>query len=228
MTHQKNEKSLISYAVIANALQILLCLLVYVLHLFNLTTFTSVQIVLIFLELLLWFICSIMFGLGMNITKIKDAFVYGIVALLPIILLTAMSAGIGYFVKGGAGWAGFFFIGSAVNFWMRPAIVLSHVISNSAYLIYAIHLLVLFMICMIGVNFTISLNRSRNKKMKLTRGKPKRVLKEESSAPAAPTPEKQALHEEATPQDNGSGNISAEASGNADAIESETNQVPSK
>ncbi len=228
MTHQKNEKSLISYAVVINALQIILCLLVYVLHLFNLTAFTSVQIVLVFLELLLWFICSIMFGLGMNVTKIRDAFIYAIVALLPIILLTAVSASIGYFVKGGAGWAGFFFIGSAVNFWMRPAVVLSHVINNSAYLLYGLHLFILFLISIIGVNFTISLNRSRNRKMKLTRGKPKKVQKEGSLAPNAPTPEKQDLNAQPTPQNNDSENISAEVSGHADTIQSEMNEIPNK
>lgn len=228
MTHQKNEKSLISYAVIINALQIILCLLVYVLHLFNLTAFTSVQIVLVFLELLLWFICSIMFGLGMNVTKIRDAFIYAIVALLPIILLTAVSASIGYFVKGGAGWAGFFFIGSAVNFWMRPAVVLSHVINNSAYLLYGLHLFILFLISIIGVNFTISLNRSRNRKMKLTRGKPKKVQKEGSRAPNTPTPEKQDLNAQPTPQNNDSEKISAEASGHEDTIQSEMNEIPNK
>jgi len=173
MTNQKSEKTLVSYAVVINLIQILLCLFVYILRLFDLTAFAPVQIVLLFLELLAWFICSIMFGLGMNVLKIRDALTYAIVAVLPITVLTAISALLGYLLDSHGGWAGFFFIGSAVNFWMRPALALSHIINNSGYLLYGIHILILFLLNMIGVNFTISLNRSRNKKVKLTRTKKK-------------------------------------------------------
>ena len=175
MTNQQNEKSLMKYAVLVNAIQIVLCLLVYVLRLFDMINFTSVQVVIFFVELLIWFICSITFGLGMNIVKIRDAFTYSIITLLPIFLLCIISASLGFLTDGGGGWAGFFFIGSAVNFWMRPALALSHIINSSAYLLYGTHMLVLFVLSVVGVNFTISLNRSRNKKVKLTRTKKKTI-----------------------------------------------------
>ncbi|MFA0814801.1 MAG: hypothetical protein ACC608_03325 [Anaerofustis sp.] len=185
MTNQKSEKTLVSYAVVINLIQILLCLFVYILRLFDLTAFAPVQIVLLFLELLAWFICSIMFGLGMNVLKIRDALTYAIVAVLPITVLTAISALLGYLLDSHGGWAGFFFIGSAVNFWMRPALALSHIINNSGYLLYGIHILILFLLNMIGVNFTISLNRSRNKKVKLTRTKKKNNANTTSNPSAA-------------------------------------------
>lgn len=189
MTNQKSEKTLVSYAVVINLIQILLCLFVYILRLFDLTAFAPVQIVLLFLELLAWFICSIMFGLGMNVLKMRDALTYAIVAVLPITVLTAISALLGYLLDSHGGWAGFFFIGSAVNFWMRPALALSHIINDSGYLLYGIHILILFLLNMIGVNFTISLNRSRNKKVKLTRTKKKNQSADNTKGNTAAEPE---------------------------------------
>ena len=164
---EKSEKNIISYAVVVNIIHIVVCLLFYGVRLLGLSQQTVVQFIFFSTELLVWFIASIMYGLGMKITKIKDALVYAFISLLPILILTSIGAIIGYTSNPEvANWAEFFFIGSAINFWHRPAILLAKFLSSSAYLLFAVNISVLFIASLLGVNYAISANRMKNKRKK--------------------------------------------------------------
>ena len=169
---EKSEKNIISYAVVVNIVHVIVCLLFYGVRLLGWSQQTVFQLIFFSIEILVWFIGSIMFGLGMKITKIKDGLIYALISLLPIFILTGIGAIIGFTSNPeAASWIEFFFIGSAINFWHRPAILLAKFLSNSAYLLFAVNIGVLFMVSLLGVNYAISANRMKNKKKKLKKEK---------------------------------------------------------
>ena len=168
----KKEKNIISYAIVVNIVHIIICLLFYGVRLLGWSQQTVVQFIFFSIEILGWFITSIMFGLGMKITKIKDGLVYASVSLLPIFILTGIGAIIAFTSNPEtANWTAFFFIGSAINFWHRPAILLAKFLSSSAYLLFAANIGVLFIVAMLGANYAMSANRMKNKRKKLKKEK---------------------------------------------------------
>lgn len=169
---EKSEKNIISYAVVVNIVHVIVCLLFYGVRLLGWSQQTVVQLIFFSIEILVWFIASIMFGLGMKITKIKDGLVYASVSLLPIFILTGIGAIIGFSSNPEAtSWIEFFFIGSAINFWHRPAILLAKFLSNSAYLLFATNIGILFIVALLGVNYAISANRMKNKRKRVKKAK---------------------------------------------------------
>ncbi len=182
------EKTLIGYAFIVNAVQIILCFVIYFLRKFDIAGFIVTQGILFIAEIGIWFICGAACVLGLNIQKMKNSLLYALIALLPIIIITSVCAILGFTSDADAGsWAKYFFLGSAVNFWHRPAVILSVIIKNSAYLIFAINLAILFCASVIGANYGMILNLSKQRKSKskirikkVTREKPAKTLRPEA------------------------------------------------
>ncbi len=178
---EKSEKNIISYAVIVNIIHIVLCLLFYSVRLLGWSQQTVMQLIFFSVEILIWFIAGIMYGLGMKITKIKDGLLFALISLLPILILTGAGAIIGFTSNPEvANWAEFFFLGSAINFWHRPVILLTKFLSNSAYLLFAVNIGILFLVSSFGVNYAISANRMKNKRKKSR--KDKEPVKESNEA----------------------------------------------
>lgn len=182
------EKSLIGYAFIVNAVQIILCFVIYFLRKFDIAGFIVTQGILFITQIGIWFICGAACALGLNIQKMKNSLLYSLIALLPIIIITSVCAVLGFTSDADVGsWEKYFFLGSAVNFWHRPAVILSVIIKNSAYSIFAINLAILFCASVIGANYGMILNLSKQRKSKakmrikkVTKEKPVKTLTPEA------------------------------------------------
>lgn len=211
------EKTLIGYAFIVNAIHVILCFVIFFLRKFSAVNFIAAQGVLFAAEILIWFICGAAFALGLSVRKMRQGLLYGMTALLPIMIITTACALLGLLGDASvSGWAKYFFLGSAVNFWHRPAVILSLFINDSAYLIFLVNLAILFCASLAGANYGILLNISKQRKSKkrikkvtLTKDKSVKPMASENNLPAesieteSETTEHREIENEQTSEDNG-------------------------
>ncbi len=200
-------KSLIGYAVIVNSLQIALCFIIYFLRKFAVVDFSLTQGFLFVAELLIWLICAGASSLGLGLKKIKHAFLYTVIALLPIMIITAVSAAVGHFGDAEAvNWTEYFFLGSAANFWHKPALILSVIIDDSAYMIFSVNIVILFTASMIGANYGMILNNAKSngkkivKKKRMKKKAPVKKASAKNGEPAVEVQKKEAKKSVDTPE----------------------------
>jgi hypothetical protein len=160
----------LQYVIIVNIIQLLLCLGIYFLNRFASTDGRILQVVLLCAELLIWFLCATAFGLGRKITHFSDGVLFGLVALLPIVLLTGISAVLGYtLAQDTSNWVAFFFLGSGVLFWHKPALFLSLFFSTNVYLLFAVNIVLIYAVVLLGSSYAITVNQMKKRKIKRKR-----------------------------------------------------------
>lgn len=168
----KKEKTLTDFLFGINGLHIILCLVVMFLRKFKIFSAAYVDWGVLAATLVIWLVFANLAALGSRMLKGKNAFSYAFLSLTPIFLITAVSAVLGFFTaEAGSGWAKFFFIGSAVNFYFRPFSALLKYIDFSAYVYYLACMLMLFAVSLIGASLGISAGKKkiRNKKAKASK-----------------------------------------------------------
>lgn len=161
------KKTLTSYLIGVNVLQVVLSLVIVLLKSMNMYSGYLTKGVFFIIMVILWLLAGILASLGTNMLKISRAFIYSLLAIVPIVIIVGVSFVIGLLTPEGAnGWAAFFFIGGAVNFFLRTGNVLS-LFLNSAYLIYASTIGVMFLSslfgCIIALNVNLKRSRSRRR-----------------------------------------------------------------
>lgn len=160
------EKNLTGYLLGINILHVVVCFAVMLLRKYGLFGASYVRYIAFGITLFIWFLFAVITALGTKMPKVKYAFAYSILAILPILLIVVFCFGISMFE--GLGWLKFFFVGSTVNFYFRPFVSLSSVLSMSAYLFYSVCILLLFIVgllgCIVGINMDQKKDRSKKQK----------------------------------------------------------------
>ncbi len=181
----KKEKTLSEFLLGINGIHIILCLAVMLLRKYKIFGITYVDLGILVLTLLVWLVFAYLTALGLNMLKGKNAFTYSLLSVVPIFIITLVSAALGFFTSGStAGWAKFFFIGSTVNFFFRPFSALLEYISFSAYLYYLICIVLLVLVSLVGAGMGISSGKKkvRNKKTKSHTNKTSEASRKEESS----------------------------------------------
>lgn len=170
------EKSLTGYLLGINVAHIVICSVVMLLRRYELFTNTYVRYALLALTLIVWFVFAFLSSLGSKMTKAKYAFLFSFLSIVPITLIVIACFILSLFE--GLGWFKFFFIGSTVNFYFRPMVSVSSVINMSAYLFYAVCIVLLFVACFIGaaigINTDKKKDRNKNHKKENKASKPRK------------------------------------------------------
>lgn len=166
----KKEKTIISYAVWINMIHLILCFGCYFLKKFALFDASGVHVSVFAAELIIWFLGGMIYTLDAGKNDSKGGIKFALLSVLPILFVTLLGAVIAYSgQEAPADWFGFFFVGSAINFWHTPAVLLSKFITENGYLLYAVNIIILSAVSMLGHFYGASLNkaasrRTRNKK----------------------------------------------------------------
>jgi hypothetical protein len=144
-------KSMTAYTALVNIIHIALCMVIYLTRLIGIYDSTAVRTLFFALEIILWFVFGIVYALGSDNTRQAYSLFYAFLAVLPIGILTLtcflMSA---YGDVTVSAWAKFFFVGSSVNFFNRPAAVLAAWTSLGAYVLYAVNIALMFLFSFCG------------------------------------------------------------------------------
>ncbi len=173
----KKEKTLTDFLFGINGLHIILCLVVMFLRKFKIFSAAYVDWGVLAAALVIWLVFANLAALGSNMLKGKNAFAYAFLSLTPIFIITAVSAVMGFFAtEVGSGWAKFFFIGSAVNFYFRPFSALLKYMDFSAYAYYLACMALLLVVSLIGASLGISAGKKK------IRAKKTRAAKKQSPA----------------------------------------------
>lgn len=167
------ENNYIKYAFGINAVQLVLCLGVYLLRKYALWENEIVQIAALLLQASLWVLISMAMILSGSVTHKNTVFSYAALSVMPIILLTLISFGMS-FVEAISSWTSFSFLGAAVMFWNKPAMLLCTLIPlENVYYIYIVNYLLLllcaFVGAMLGRSTNIRLNRTEDTTVLLPR-----------------------------------------------------------
>ena len=165
-------KNITGYLFIINLLHISLCFGTNVLKNFELFNNITIYILIYSVQIIIWFMMSIIALLGLKTTKGSHLFAFSMLALLPMIIITSISASIGFTTDiHNSDWSSFFFIGSTVNFFNRPATMLMLVIKESAYLLYGANLLILFVVSLLGGSIGLNSNKVKIRKLQAKQAK---------------------------------------------------------
>jgi hypothetical protein len=170
-------KSMTAYTALVNTIQVVLCIVIYLIMRIGIYDNTTVRTVFFAAEIFLWFIFGIVYALGSDNMRQAQSFFYAFLAVLPIGVLTLacflMSA---YGDVTAAAWAKFFFIGASVNFFNRPAAVLAAWTGLGAYALYAVNIALMFLAGLCGAALGTRSEgsvrrRKKRKKIKSVRAK---------------------------------------------------------
>ena len=142
------EKSLTGYLIGINLLHVILCFAVMMLRRHEFYETMKLKWAALILTVMLWYIFSYIAALGSYMSRKGTAVGFALLSVLPIALLTAVSFALS-FVPGG-GWLKFFFIGSSVNYYFRPLSGLLRFLPSSAYLYYAVCIVLMAVLSMLG------------------------------------------------------------------------------
>ena len=166
----KRRKTDVFYALLTNGAHIGVCFLCYLLRVFDLYEKKSFQAGVFILDALIWILCGLVCSLGKNDNKQQNGLLFAFYTLIPITLITSLSAILGSRADAVLSWSSFFFIGAIVNFWNRPFILISGLIKNDAYLFFFTILIVLFAVISFMYYNGVRLNKAKRR-----RGKRRRV-----------------------------------------------------
>lgn len=155
------EKSLTGYLLGINVAHIVICCIVMLLRRYELFTTSYVRYALLALTLIVWFVFAFLSALGSKMAKAKYAFLFSFLSVVPITLIVIACFILSLFE--GMGWFKFFFIGSTVNFYFRPMVSIASVINMSAYLFYAVCIVLLFIVCFIGAAIGINTDKKKDR-----------------------------------------------------------------
>ncbi len=177
----EKQKTLTSYLIGINVAQLVLALAVVLLKSLNAYSGYAVKGVVFVVMAIVWFAAALLASLGTNMLTVGRAFVYALLSVTPIIIVTAAAFLIGIFTPEGAnGWAAFFFIGGAVNFFLRCGSILA-LFLKSAYVIYAVTIGVMFLASVFGCIVGIGANAKRIRSSRKRKPKENAQLNEEKS-----------------------------------------------
>ena len=160
------KNNLLGSVILVNVFQLILCCIINVLvekNIFN----NQITLISVFvIENLIWFIFGNLYASKQKERKIYKAFSYGIIAILPIALLTAIGFVLNIYSDPSVGnWTEYFFLGAPLNFWHKPIYCLVNYFNN-IYLLYLANIASLFLISAIGVIYKYIVKIIRNNKRK--------------------------------------------------------------
>lgn len=194
-------KSMTAYTALVNVIHIALCMVIYLTRIIGIYDHTALRALYLVLEIVLWFIFGIVYALGSDNAKTGRNFIYAFLAVLPIGVITLvcwlMSV---YGDITSAAWAKFFFIGSAVNFFNRPAAVLAVWTDMGAYGLYAVNIALMFFSGIFGAALGTSTEKSVHRRKK-RRSKIKSVRRKAAPAAAREIKEMKDNHSDETESD---------------------------
>ena len=165
----KRRKTDVFYALLTNGAHIGVCFLCYLLRVFDLYEKKSFQAGVFILDALVWILCGLVCALGKNDNKQQNGLLFAFYTLIPITLVTAVSALLGSRAGAVLSWSSFFFIGAIVNFWNRPFIILAGLIKNDAYLLFFSILVVIFAVIAFMYYNGVKLNQAKRRRGKRRR-----------------------------------------------------------
>ncbi len=155
------EKSLTGYLLGINVAHIVICSIVMLLRKYELFTSSYVRYAILAVTLIVWFVFAYLSALGSKMTKAKYAFLFSFLSIMPITLIVIVCFILSLFE--GLGWFKFFFVGSTVNFYFRPMVSVVSVINMSAYLFYAVCIVLLFIACFVGASIGINTDKKKDR-----------------------------------------------------------------
>ena len=165
------EKSLTGYLIGINLFHVLLCFGVMMLRKYEFYEALKLKWAALIVTVMLWYVFSYITALGSYMSKRSVAVGFALLSVLPISILTGISFGLGYI--NGAGWLKFFFIGSSVNYYFRPMAGLLRFLPASAYLYYAVCILAMAVLSMLGAFSGMEASRKKVRSRKVTSVKKK-------------------------------------------------------
>lgn len=168
----KKEINYVGTALAINVAQLILCFILYIVgSVLNLNNFFLAAIILA-VELFIWFVCGTRFAVGKNdITKQREILFEIIYALSPIIIFTVVTLIISLLSGENTGWNHFFFMGTPLIFYNRPAMLISKFIAGNAYIVFFINYALLAITMFLGGQFGLVLKKAGEKRRKKRRDK---------------------------------------------------------
>lgn len=180
-----NKKTITGYLFLINTAHLLVCLGVYLLRRFDMFDGAPAKGAVFLTALFIWFIFSAIASLGASLTKMSKGLLFSLLAVIPITLVTGITAALSYFADNSSfGWIKFFFLGSAVNFWFRPFSVMSYfgeALMENVYIIYGIVIVGIVFVSFLGCAFGISVQAKKIRKKRTSKKARKNIEKRKLS-----------------------------------------------
>jgi len=164
----KKERSLTNYTYTAIALHLVICIVIYILRNISLFDNLYVKIAINVIDMIMFFLMGLVYALGIKTVKFTDCLLYAFLIALPISLIMIPAGVVGTFftLENTASWASFFFVGSTINFYMKPFVFLAGYLKMNAYFVFAIIIAIMFFLSLIGALIGAAVNASTIKRRK--------------------------------------------------------------
>ncbi len=155
------KNNLYTVATTLNIMQLILSLCVVGVKMLDVLSDFYVRISILALEVFAWILVGMYLFIKYDIIGGKNAFKTAVLSITPIMILTVISALMGYFGDVSiSNWLGFAFLGSALSFYNKTAIILTNFIPVAdAYLMFFANYGIIFISAFIGFIFGSGSNK---------------------------------------------------------------------
>jgi hypothetical protein len=160
----RKTKSDVDYALMLNCLHLSVCFLCYGLRKFGLFGYTVVQVSILIIDLLIWFFFGTACALAKNDHSSEGGLRFGFVSLSPVALLTFITFTSNLLIKRGPKWILFSTLGSSINFYFKPLMLIGSFLRGNVYLIYLINIMLMLIVLIFSYFYGARFNGLKGKK----------------------------------------------------------------